>query len=253
MTGSLIGSELHSTDRGEGPPVLLIHGTGTSGSVFDGAVGELGGSYRLITYDRRGWGRSVPPADHRRTSIAEQAIEAAGLLKASGAGRVAALGIGFGAVVALELALAEPDLVRTSFLIEPPLFGPVAAATEGMSTDVAAIRTAAEAGGEPAAYELFLDGTLRTLGAGAARFESAADRSRTAAHTFLVELPAVPAWPLDPVRLARLEPEVTVVTSPSTPAVLFEAAEALAARLPGAEHLFARREPAVVAAELLAG
>lgn len=232
---------------------MLIHGTGTGSSVFDQAVGELAGGFRLITYDRRGWGRSTPPDDHRRTSIAEQAIETAGLLRGLGVSQVTVIGLGFGAVVGFELALAEPDLIGTAFMVEPPLFGPMAAATKGMSTDVAAIRATADLGGEAAAYELFLDGSLTTLGAGAARFQSAADRSPTAAHTFLVELPAVPAWPLDPVRLARLEPEVRVVTTPSTPAILFEAAETLASRLPGAGHIFSRREPAVVAAELLEG
>lgn len=189
--------------------------------------------------------------EHRRTSIAEQAIEAAGLLRELDPGPVTAIGLGFGGVVALELALAEPELVAAAHAIEPPVFGPVAAATEGMSADVAAIRAAAEEGGERAAYDLYLNGELGTLGAGAERFGPFADRGPGAARTFLVELPAVPAWPLDPVRLAGLEVEVGVVTAPSTPDLLRTAADALADRVPGSRRHHARLEPELAPAELL--
>lgn len=161
------------------------------------------------------------------------------------------LGIGFGAVVALELILAEPDLVREATLLEPPLFGLVTAATAGMSVDVAAIRDAAETGGEAAAFELFLSGELHTLGSGAERLGETADRGPLAPHTFLVELPAVPAWPLDPQRLSGVQAEVTVATTPSTPPLLIEAANGVAPRIPGAERVFTDRDAAAAVDELL--
>jgi pimeloyl-ACP methyl ester carboxylesterase len=164
---------------------------------------------------------------------------------------VTVIGLGFGAVVALEMALAEPDLVDRAFLVEPPVFGAVSAATEGMSADVEAIRAAADEGGEEAAYELFLAGELRTLGIGAERFGDHADRGPTAARAFQVELPAVPAWPLDPVRLAGLEAEITVVTLPSTPDLLKRAAQAVADRVPGAETVHANRDGIEAVPELL--
>lgn len=219
--------------------------------MFAEAAGELDGSFRLIAYDRRGWGRSPVAGDHRRTSIAEQAIEAAGLLREIAPGPVTAVGLGLGGVVALELALAEPELVAAVHMIEPPVFGAVAAATEGMSADVAAIRAAADEGGEQAAYELFLTGGLGTLGVGAERFAPYADRGPGAARAFLVELPAVPAWPLDSVRLAGLEVEVGVATAPSTPALLLTAADSVVDRVPGGRRILADREPARAAAELL--
>lgn len=161
------------------------------------------------------------------------------------------IGIGLGGVIALELALAEPRSVTSAVMIEPPIFGPVHGATAGMSADAEAIRDAAEEGGEEAAYELFLKGSLLTLGVGAERFSPWADRGEAAARAFLVELPAVPAWPLDPVRLAGLEAEVTVATCPSTPGLLLSAAEALEPRIPGCRRVLALREPAEAAAELL--
>jgi len=184
----------------------------------------------------------VPSEEYRRTSIAEQSIEVAGKVRELEVGPLSVVGLGFGAVVALELALADPGLVDRAFMIEPPVLGALSAATEGMSADVEAIRAAAEAGGEEAAYELYLAGGLPTLGAGAERFAAEADRGPYAARAFLVELPAVPAWPLDPVRLAGLEAEVAVVTLPSTPALLASAAETVVERVPGATAVRATRD-----------
>ncbi len=230
----------------------MIHGTGTDSSVFDEVVGPLAGSWRLISPDRRGWGESAPAEEYRRTSIAEQSIEIASLLRQLDPGPVSVIGLGFGAVVALELCLADPELADRAFLIEPPVFGAISAATGGMSADVEAIRAAAAEGGESAAYELFLAGDLRTLGVGAERFSQYADRGPSAARSFLVEIPAVPAWPLDPVRLAGLESEVSVVTLPSTPVLLKKAAEAVADRVPGAATIHANRDGIAAIPTLLA-
>jgi pimeloyl-ACP methyl ester carboxylesterase len=189
----------------------------------------------VIVYDRFGWGGSQAPGELRKTSIAEQAIDAAGVLRSQGESRAEVLGAGFGAVVALELSLAEPELIERVVMLEPPLFDTLPDATEGMSRDVAAIREAAEQGGRDAVWDLFLEGGLPTLGAGAARpGQAGIGAGSEAADALLAELPAVPAWPLDPVRVSAAEPAVTVATTPSTPELLERAANALTPRIPGA-------------------
>jgi pimeloyl-ACP methyl ester carboxylesterase len=228
-----------------------VHATGTNSGWFEPVTGALSENLRLITYDRRGWGRSEPVDDYHRTSIAEQAIEASALLKELGIEETTVLGTGFGAVVALEMALAEPRMVKRAILVEPPLFALVTAATEGMSADVAEIRNAAEEGGEEAAYGLFLAGELPTLGSGADRLGARADRGPNAAHSFLVELPAVPAWPMEPSRIAEIQAEVAVVTTPSTTPLLLEAANAVAPRIPEAQRVFTQRDGQEAITELL--
>lgn len=234
----------------------MIHPTGTGSDWFGPAVERLSATRQVIAYDRLGWGRSQPVGDYRKTSIAEQSIEAAGVLKAQGVTRAEVLGVGFGAVVALELSLAEPAMVERAILVEPPLLDTITDATEGMSHDVAAIREAAEDGGEDAVWRLFLAGGLPTLGAGAGRLApevgEQAPAGPTAAHTLLVELPAVPAWPLDPVRIADLKVPVTVATTPSTPELLGRAADALLPRIPGAVRVEATEEAPAAAAALIA-
>jgi 3-oxoadipate enol-lactonase len=47
--------------EGNGPPLFLIHGIGASRHSWDGLVGHLKSSFRCITYDLRGHGKSPTP------------------------------------------------------------------------------------------------------------------------------------------------------------------------------------------------
>lgn len=54
--------ELHYEDYGKGKPVVLIHGWPLSGRSWENQVPALvGAGYRVITYDRRGFGQSSQP------------------------------------------------------------------------------------------------------------------------------------------------------------------------------------------------
>ncbi|GAB6900267.1 alpha/beta fold hydrolase [Kineosporia succinea] len=54
--------ELHFTDQGSGDPVVLIHGWPLSGRSWENQVPALvAAGYRVITYDRRGFGESSQP------------------------------------------------------------------------------------------------------------------------------------------------------------------------------------------------
>jgi len=54
--------ELHYQDYGAGKPVVLVHGWPLSGRSWEAQVPALiGAGYRVITYDRRGFGQSSQP------------------------------------------------------------------------------------------------------------------------------------------------------------------------------------------------
>ncbi|MDT0304478.1 alpha/beta fold hydrolase [Streptomonospora wellingtoniae] len=55
--------ELHYEDKGSGRPVVLIHGYPLDGDSWEGQVPDLlDAGYRVVTYDRRGFGKSSRPA-----------------------------------------------------------------------------------------------------------------------------------------------------------------------------------------------
>ena len=56
--------ELYYEDHGSGKPVVLIHGYPLSGASWERQVSALlDGGYRVITYDRRGFGKSSQPTE----------------------------------------------------------------------------------------------------------------------------------------------------------------------------------------------
>ncbi|CAM8644213.1 MULTISPECIES: alpha/beta fold hydrolase [Sphingobium] len=57
------GASLHVKDMGNGPPVVLIHGWPLTGDMWEyQTLALLEAGYRVITYDRRGFGHSSHPA-----------------------------------------------------------------------------------------------------------------------------------------------------------------------------------------------
>src|SRR5689334_18316407 len=55
--------DLYYEDHGKGKPVVLIHGFPLNGDAWEKQTPELlDAGYRVITYDRRGFGRSSRPA-----------------------------------------------------------------------------------------------------------------------------------------------------------------------------------------------
>jgi non-heme chloroperoxidase len=68
MPGIVVGKEnsadieIHYEDQGSGNPIVLIHGYPLDGNSWERQERELlAGGYRVISYDRRGFGRSSQP------------------------------------------------------------------------------------------------------------------------------------------------------------------------------------------------
>lgn len=62
-TENSVDIALHYEDKGQGQPVVLIHGFPLDGNSWEGQVPPLlDAGYRVITYDRRGFGQSSQPS-----------------------------------------------------------------------------------------------------------------------------------------------------------------------------------------------
>src|SRR5437879_5358058 len=117
------GTKLYYELRGAGPTVLLIPGAYGDAGVFDETAERLSDEFTVVTYDRRANSRSPKPAGWTVTTLAEQAADAAALVRALGVEPVAAFGTSGGAEILIELLLADPGVLRGAIVHEPPLMG----------------------------------------------------------------------------------------------------------------------------------
>ncbi|HET9248650.1 MAG TPA: alpha/beta hydrolase [Actinomycetota bacterium] len=111
------GSDLYHEEAGVGAPILLIHPSGSTGSTWGPAVEELARVGRVITYDRRGYARS---GGEPVRSLSTHSADAAALLESLQAPPAVVVGTSSGAMIALDLAVRRPDLVRAVVEHEGP-------------------------------------------------------------------------------------------------------------------------------------
>lgn len=108
--------------RGEGPPLLVVHGAGggfDQGLIIGAPLVEAG--YKVIAVSRFGYLRTPLPQD---ASPAAQADAYACLLDALGIPRAVVLGASAGAPSSLQFALRHPDRCKALVLLVPVLFTP---------------------------------------------------------------------------------------------------------------------------------
>lgn len=112
------GVRLHYLERGEGAPLVLLHGIGLYSDDFalSGLLGTAAGSHRVIAFDRPGFGHSDRPGDTSWTPEA-QARLLHKALRALGVERPVIVGHSWGALVAIALALDYPRYVRAITLV----------------------------------------------------------------------------------------------------------------------------------------
>ena len=109
-TLTLNATELYYECAGSGPPLLLIHGLGSSGDDWAFQRDEFACTHTLILPDLRGSGRSAKPRGPY--SIDQFAADLWALLDALSIGSADVLGFSLGGAVAIEMALMRPDGVR---------------------------------------------------------------------------------------------------------------------------------------------
>ena len=106
------GVRLHYLEAGQGRPLLLLHGNGTSGEdfVISGIMQRLAADHRVIAIDRPGFGYSERPRE--RDWLPEN--QAALMVRACaelGLERPIVVGHSWGTLVALHMALDHPGAV----------------------------------------------------------------------------------------------------------------------------------------------
>jgi pimeloyl-ACP methyl ester carboxylesterase len=112
------GIQLHYLERGSGIPVVMLHGNGTMAYEFEvsSLLGLAAEKYRVLAFDRPGYGYSGRPRGQAWTSK-EQAALLFKALKALDIEQAIIVGHSWGTMVAMSLALEHPECVRSLVLL----------------------------------------------------------------------------------------------------------------------------------------
>lgn len=213
---------------GDGPPVVLVHGTMDRSSSF-GRVRKVLAELRVARYDRRGYARSVdlgPPTAFDQQ--VEDLLDVVGWLAPDGAAPVV-FGHSYGGTVALAAAARAPERVAGVVAFEAPL--PWLPWWPGDSAGAAAV---AGAGDPQEAGEAFMRRMV-----GDPRWEKLPPSTRSARRaegpTLVAELAQLRPPHPPPFELASIRVPVLAAHGTDGAAHHSQAARAVAGEVPGAE------------------
>lgn len=116
---------MYYENRGEGEPLVLLHGGGGIGANWELIFREPPQGYRLIVPDLRGHGRSTNPSPD--LTFRQVALDVFGLLDHLGIERFKAIGLSLGAKTLLHVATQQPDRVEAMVLVSATPYFPAPA------------------------------------------------------------------------------------------------------------------------------
>ncbi|GIL39936.1 alpha/beta fold hydrolase [Roseiterribacter gracilis] len=119
------GRKVWIESEGQGDPVLLlVGGPANSHVTFHPAFSQLAQTHRVIYLDYYGRGRSEWPADLHEITFARDVRDVAAVIETLKLGPVSVYGYSYGGLVAQQLTLDHPQLVRRLVLANT-LYSPV--------------------------------------------------------------------------------------------------------------------------------
>jgi len=108
-------TEIYYETAGKGQMVLFIHGLGSSVRDWETQIPAFSKSFHTVAFDLRGHGQSQKPQGPYSMSLF--ASDAAELIKSLGGAPVHVVGISLGGMVAFQLAVNHPELVKSLAIV----------------------------------------------------------------------------------------------------------------------------------------
>lgn len=223
-------------DSGAGEPVVLLHSTGFDSGQWRGVGEVLGADFQVLAPDLPGYGESR--IRDGATGLAHD-LWAVDLLLQHCGRPVHLVGHSYGGLLALHLALEEPDRLASLILIEPMakgvLKGPDEAAARAEMEGDADFLAAIAGGDMAAALEGFVD-YWNGRGAWAAMHQEGRAKILARGPKMMCELAAVDADQEAAAAYAGLALPTLLISGSETRLSARRICELLAAALPDARH-----------------
>lgn len=112
------GQQIYVEQQGEGEPVVLIHGFGSSSYEWREVAPALAGSYRVIALDLFGFGYTERPRDPASYTREGQAEMILGVLDRLGIRSAHWVGHSYGGALALYVTATAPERVKSLVLAD---------------------------------------------------------------------------------------------------------------------------------------
>jgi len=109
------GCSLHYEEYGQGSPLLLVHGLGSSCRDWEYQIPVLARHYRVIAMDMRGHGRSDKP--NERYSIPGFTADVEALIEHLQLGPVHLVGLSMGGMIGFQLAVDHPEQLKSLCIV----------------------------------------------------------------------------------------------------------------------------------------
>lgn len=227
--------------EGQGPAVVLLHGSMSSKKQWAELVQGMRGSYRLIALDLHGYGSAPPPPVDGHFSVSDEVRLVEGVLAStlSADEGFHLVGHSYGGVVALQLAQGKPGRVRSLSLYEPIPY-PVLPAHNAAVADMLTVHQQIEAdlrnGDARGGTAAFVD-----YWSGRGAFSRMTEERRHALCEMLpkavLEIHAVATQVLTAERYKQIIAPVCLIAGRESPRAAQIATEVLASLLPHARQM----------------
>jgi len=94
-------------------PILFHHGIGASAKIWNEWIAALADRHKIVTFDMRGYGRSVIPPPEFRWSLEQFITDVFAVADAAGLARFHLVGESIGGTIGLATTLARPERIAT--------------------------------------------------------------------------------------------------------------------------------------------
>lgn len=220
--------------RGVGHPLVLIRGLGSNADHWYPQLPAFAASFRVVSYDNRGIGRSDKP--DAPFTIATMAEDLAGIMDAIGIPKAHIMGLSMGGMVAQEFALRFPHKVHGLVLACTHCGGEavVPASDEIMALFSEFIETANPEAGREAGKCLFAEETFSNAPELVQEYQRISARFPPGAEVLRGQSAAVKGhdtWE----RLHKIEAPTLVITGAEDVLIVPENSRILADRIPEAQ------------------
>jgi len=260
------GARLPYVEQGRGTPVVFVHGAVSDHRTWDRQREAVSAQYRAISYTQRYFGTEPWDKSGPKFGVQTHAEDLTAFIRGLNAGPVHLVAWSYGGHIVLNVALKNPELVKSAFVFEPavPSYVTDPAQLKALGDDAGAmfgpVGQAVQSGDNAAAVRRLIDGVGERDGYFAAQPAAVQAIQLDSVGTMPLLTGAAPPPPISCAQMGQVKPPIAIGRGELVRPFFKEIADAAARCLPGqrlivapkARHMWPGEDPQGFSRTLLA-